>query len=151
MSSIADTAVVIQSSAQSVPSTPSWFGEVTLITHYLKRLGVLSALEERVRFARRRLGHYDLIDFVAVLLGYAISGEPTLKTFYERLLPFATPFMALFGRQRLLDRSTLSRFLKAIDQPTVEALRALFQKDLVSRPLIQQGEATGGLWDRRGE
>ncbi len=27
MSSIADTAVVIQSSAQSVPSTPSWFGE----------------------------------------------------------------------------------------------------------------------------
>ena len=75
MSSIADTAVVIQSSEQSVPSTPSWFGEGTLIAHYLKRLGVLSAIEERVRFARRRFGHYELIDFVAVLLAYAISGE----------------------------------------------------------------------------
>jgi len=58
---------------------------------------VLSALEERVRFARRRFGHYDLIDFVVVLLGYAISGERTLEVFYECLQPFAAPFMALFG------------------------------------------------------
>ena len=42
----------------------------------------------RVRFARRRFGHYDLIDFAVVLLGYAISGERTLETFYERLHPF---------------------------------------------------------------
>ena len=135
MSSIADTAVVIQSSEQSVPSTPCWFGEVSLIAHYLKRLGVLSAIEERVRFARRRFGHYELIDFVAVLLGYAISGEATLKTFYERLLPFATPFMAVFERERLPARSTLSRFLAALDQASVEALRALFLEDLLARPL----------------
>src|SRR2546426_1006563 len=149
MSSIADTAVVIQSSEQSVPSTPSWFGEGTLIAHYLKRLGVLSAIEERVRFARRRLGHYDLIDFVAVLLGYAISGEPTLKTFYERLLPFATPFMALFERDRLPARSTLSRFLAALDQASVEALRAVFLQDALARPGPVEG--VGGLWDRQGQ
>src|SRR2546428_522787 len=76
MSSIADTAVVIQSSEQSVPSTPSWLGEGTLIAHYLKRLGVLSAIEERVRFARRRFAHYDLIDFVAVFPGFC----PSLRT-----------------------------------------------------------------------
>src|SRR5437588_7154592 len=149
MSSIADTAVVIQSSEQSVPSTPSWFAEVTLIAHDLKRLDVLSAIEERVRFARRRFGHYDLIDFVAVLLGYAISGEPTLKTFYERLLPFATPFMALFERDRLPARSTLSRFLAALDQATVEALRILFLEDLLARPVLSE-EKPGGLWDREG-
>src|SRR6266568_7802896 len=149
MSSIADTAVVIQSSAQSVPSTPSWLGEATLIAHYLKRLGVLAAIAERVRFARRRVGHYDLIDFVAVLLGYAISGEPTLATFYECMQPFAGPFMALFGRERLPHRSTLSRFLAALDQTTVEALRALFLKDLVARPL-ESAEKPGGLWDREG-
>jgi len=67
---------------------------------------VLATIKERVRFARRRFGRYDVIDFVAVLLGYAISGEPTLETFYERLLPFATPFMALFARERLPHRST---------------------------------------------
>ena len=111
------------------------FEEVSLIAHYLKRLGVLSAIEERVRFARRRFGHYELIDFVAVLLGYAISGEATLKTFYERLLPFATPFMAVFERERLPARSTLSRFLAALDQASVEALRALFLEDLLARPL----------------
>jgi hypothetical protein len=98
---------------------------------------------------RRRFGHYDLIDFVAVLLGYAISGEATLATFYERVQPFASTFMALFGRQRLPHRSTLSRFLAALDQTTVEALRTLFLKDLVARPL-ESSEKPGGLWDREG-
>jgi hypothetical protein len=87
---------------------------VTLISHVLKRQSVLSSIEERVRFARRRFGQYEVIDFVAVLVGYAISGERTLETFYERLQPFANAFMALFGRDRLPARSTLSRFLAAL-------------------------------------
>jgi hypothetical protein len=33
MSSIAALAVNIQTSSQSIPSTPSWFGEVALIAH----------------------------------------------------------------------------------------------------------------------
>ena len=45
---------------------------------------------------RRRFGRYEVIDFLAVLFGYAISGERTLEAFYERLQPFAGPFMALF-------------------------------------------------------
>ncbi len=44
------------------------------------------AYEEQVRFARRRFGRYEVIDFVAVLFGYAISGERTLEGFYERVL-----------------------------------------------------------------
>src|SRR5260370_17482557 len=134
MSSIADSSVIIQTSAQSVPSTPSWLGEVTLIAHFLRCQGVLSSIEEQVRFARRRFGHYEVIDFVAVLIGYAISSEHTLEAFYERGLPFATAFMALFGRNHLPVRSTLSRFLAALDQAPVEALRELFLKDLLARP-----------------
>jgi hypothetical protein len=121
------------------------------VAHYLTRLGLLEKIASRVRFARARFGTYDVIDFVVVLVGYALSGEPTIQAFYERLLPFATPFMALFGRDQLPDRSTLSRLLKAIDQPTVEALRALFQEDLVSRPLTEVGEQKAGLRDRWGE
>src|SRR6266487_1540544 len=75
MTSIAYSPVSIQTSAQSVPSTPDWFGEVTLISRYLHRQGVLTAIEEQVRFARRRFGRYEVIDFVAVLFGYAVSGE----------------------------------------------------------------------------
>jgi hypothetical protein len=146
---IAPSPVIIQTSSEVAPSTPPWFGEMTVIAQYLRHLGVLSAIEERVRFARRRFGHYDLIDFAVVLLGYAISGECTLETFYERLQPFAHAFMALFGRERLPHRSTLSRFLAVLDQGPVEALRTLFLEDLIARPLEKEAKA-GGLWDRQG-
>jgi hypothetical protein len=39
-------------------------------------------------------GETSVIDFLAVLFGYAISGERTLEVFYQRLQPFAVPFMA---------------------------------------------------------
>jgi hypothetical protein len=79
------------------------------------------------------MAQYDLIDFAVVLIGYILSGEPTLLAFYERLAPWASSFMALFGRNRLPHRSTLSRFLAALDQASVEALRTLFQKDWLAR------------------
>jgi hypothetical protein len=118
-----------------VPSTPSWLGEVAVVAHYLSSLGLLEKVIQEVRFSRKRLGTYDTIDFICVLIGYTLSGEATLKDFYERLTPFAVPFMTLFGRSELPSRAALSRFLKALDQSAVEALRTLFQKDLVARPL----------------
>jgi hypothetical protein len=126
---------------------PTFLGEVAAFAQILTHEGILSAIIEKVRFARARFGRYDVIDFVAVLIGYAVSGEPTLLAFYERLAPWAEPFMALFGRHRLPHRSTLSRFLAALDQPTVEALRALFQKDLLARKSFP---SPGGLFDRTG-
>jgi hypothetical protein len=115
--------------------------------HSLRKQNVLSAITERVRFARRRFGHYEVVDFVAVLFGYAISGERTLEAFYEHLSPFAPAFMALFGRDRLPARSTLSRFLAALPEEPVEALRALFLSDLLARPLVPESESAG-RWDR---
>ena len=69
MNSIADGSVIIQTSSKSVLSTPSWFGEATLIVEHLRKQGVLSAIRERVRFTRRRFGRYEVIDFFAVLAG----------------------------------------------------------------------------------
>jgi hypothetical protein len=149
MTTIAYSPVNIQTSAQFVPSTPAWFGEITLMAHHLQRQGVLAAIEEHIHFARRRFGRYEVIDFVAVLFGYAVSGERTLEAFYERLQPWADAFMALFGRDHLPARSTLSRFLASLDQATVESLRTLFLKDLLARPLNKE-EQPGGLWDRQG-
>ena len=92
------SAVSIQISPESIPSMPSWFGEVVAFAHVLTHTEMLKTIQEQVRFARARFGTYDLIDFAAVLIGYAVSGEPTLLAFYERLAPWASPFMALFGR-----------------------------------------------------
>src|SRR5260370_40168631 len=149
MTTIAYSTVNIQTSVQSVPSLPDWFGEITLMAHHLHQQGVLVAIEEQVHFARRRFGRYEVIDFVALLFGYAISGERTLETFYECLQPWAGPFMALFGRDRLPARATLSRFLAALDQTAVESLRTLFLKDLLARPLGKEGPPAGSL-DRQG-
>jgi hypothetical protein len=123
-------------------------GEVAAFAQVLTHTGIRSAIQEQVRFARARMGTYELIDFVVVLIGYALSGEPTLKTFYERLAPFAEPFMALFGRNQLPHRSTLSRFLAVLDQSTVEALRACFQEDVLARKPFA---SLGGLFDRKGK
>src|SRR5260370_21279166 len=137
--------VTIQVAPQSVPAAPPWLAEVAAFAQVLASTGILSSIQQGVRFARARFGQYDTIDFVIVLIGYALSGEPTLKAFYERLLPFADTLMALFGRHCLPSRSALSRFLAALDPVTVEALRTLFQKDLVARKPFA---SPGGLWDR---
>jgi hypothetical protein len=149
MTSIVDSSVQIQTSAELAPCPPPWFGEVVLIVTHLKKQGMLTKLCEQVRFARKRFGRYEVIDFLAVLFGYTISGERTLEEFYERLRPFAIPFMALFGRDRLPARSTLSRFLAALTEEPLEALRTLFLDDLLARPLTHDKQ-TGGLVDRAG-
>jgi hypothetical protein len=149
MNSITDATVNIQTSSESVLATPPWLGEVALLAHHLRKQGIFNAISQQVRFARRRFGRYEVIDFVAVLFGYAMSGERTLETFYERLLPWAAVFMALFGREQLPARSTISRFLAALCPEPVEALRTLFLSDGLSRPLEDE-EHVAGLWDRQG-
>lgn len=90
--------VTIQITPDSKPAMPSWMGEVAAFAHVFTHTGMLKTIQEQVRFARARFGQYDLIDFVAVLIGYILLGETTLLAFYERLAPFASVFMALFGR-----------------------------------------------------
>ena len=120
-----------------------------LIVEYLRKHGIFAKVSEGVRFARRRFGHYEVIDFLAVLFGYARSFERTLESFYERLRHFAVPFMALFGRDQLPARSTFSRFLAALTEAPIEAMRTLFLDDLLSR-LNTSEKQTGGLVDREG-
>jgi hypothetical protein len=102
------SSVKVQIAPSSVPTTPSWLGEVAVVAHVLTQFGILDAIQQRVQFARVRFGQYDTIDFLVILIGYAVSGELTLKAFYERLWPFAPTFMALFGRSVLPCHSTLS-------------------------------------------
>ncbi len=59
MTSIVDSSVSIQASAESTPCPPPWFGEIVMLTAYLKKQEVLAKLCERVQLARRRFGRYD--------------------------------------------------------------------------------------------
>ena len=59
MTSIAASSIQIQTSSESAPCAPSWFGEVVLMASHLKKQGVLTKLCEQVRFARKRFGRYE--------------------------------------------------------------------------------------------
>ena len=148
MATVPAPLVEIHTNPDDVPSIPPWFAELILLARHFTQRGMLVALAEHVRLPRGRAGHYDVIDFVAVLLGYALSGEPTLEAFFDRLAPFAQPFMALFGRDQLPHRSTLSRFLADVDPACLEALRQQFTHDLGQHRVT--GELLGGLVDHQG-
>jgi hypothetical protein len=124
MTSLTDGSVHIQTTSESNPSPPSWSGDVILLATSLRTQGLLITISEGVRVARRRFGHCEIIDVLAVLVGSAICGERTLEDFSKRLPPFAHPFMALCERDRFPSRSTLSRFLAALTRDPAEALRA---------------------------
>jgi hypothetical protein len=147
--SLTDSLVIIQTSSASVPSMPCWFGDVALIVEHLRTQGVLSAICERVRVARRRFAHSEVLDVLAVLFGYAISGERTREAFSERLAPWAETFLALVNREPLPSRSALRRFRASFPPTARDALRELFLEDVLARPLTKEGHR-GELLDRAG-
>lgn len=148
MTSITAPTIAIQTCSADVPTLPPWFAEVVVLAGHFIQQGYLAAISEQVRLARGRAGTFEVLDFVAILLSYAVSGERTLEDFFARLSPFALPFMALFGRHRLPVPSTLSRFLAAVDRPCLEALRQLFLHDRLQHGFT--GEQLGGFFDAQG-
>ena len=80
MTSIADGSVNIQTTSESRPSLPSWFGEVVLLIGYLRKHALLSKTSEQVRFARRRFGRYEVVDFLGVF-----SATPSVESAPWRL------------------------------------------------------------------
>ena len=80
-------AVTIQIAREPSPLTPAWMGEVAAFAQVLTHTGMLHTIQEKVRFARAHFGHYELIDFVAVLIGYMLSyewkGNPGAKVKYR--------------------------------------------------------------------
>src|SRR5437660_2662554 len=93
VSMIPNPCIEVHTSPVDRPSVPAWFAEVVIIAHHLAANGLLDAFAHRVRLVRGRFGSYEPIDFLALLIGYAISGERTLADFFERLEPFEAAFM----------------------------------------------------------
>src|SRR5262249_16815354 len=110
MDALTPPPIEVRTCPDDVPSVPPWFAEGVGLARHSARRGSRATITQPRRPARGRAGPFEVLVFVAILLGYAVSGEP----FFDRLVPFAQPFMALFGRNRLPHRSTLSRFLAAI-------------------------------------
>jgi hypothetical protein len=140
--------IEVQTSPVDRLSVPAWFAEVVIVSRHLTTKGLLEAFAHQIQLVRGRFGSYEPIDFLALLFGYAMSGERTLSAFFERVTPFGPAFMALFGRADLPHRATLSRFLSSVDCPCLEAFRKLFEQH--SEASGWTSETIGGIWDRQG-
>jgi hypothetical protein len=140
--------IEVQTSAVHRPSVPAWFAEVVILSQHLTAKGLLEAFAQQVRLVRGRFGSYEPLDFLVLLIGYAVSRERTLADFFERLTPFDAAFMALFGRAELPHRSSFSRFLASVDRPCLEAFRTLFEQSSFAEGWTN--DSIGGIWDRQG-
>jgi len=77
----ASTSLAVEAGTESCQRIPTWFGEAVLFGKYWLDSGLVGYLEEEVRVVRGRMGQYEVMDFVLLLLSYAISGERTLAAF----------------------------------------------------------------------
>ena len=127
-------------------ATPSWFGELTLLSHLWVQSGLISELNKRVKVARGRMGVYEVVDFVLLLLAYCVSQENTLKLFFRITRPFKSALAALWNRDRSPSASALSRFLDDVTFQSVSELRKLLFADLLHNGI--KLEYIGGLYDR---
>jgi hypothetical protein len=69
-----------------------------ILSQHLSTKGLLENFSHQVQLVRGRFGSYEPIDFLVLLLGYAISRERTLSAFFDRVAPFGLAFMALGWR-----------------------------------------------------
>jgi hypothetical protein len=140
--------VIIETIPDDIPSVPDWFAEVTVVLQILQHRRVLQTISDQVRLPRGKAGTFTVLDYVLVLVAYALSGEPTIAAFYARLNPFQDVFAALLNREKVPHASSLSRFLADVTPACVASMRQVMEHDLFTAGL--RGEAIGGLWDHQG-
>jgi hypothetical protein len=151
MTSIADSSVTIQTTPEPNFSTPSWFGEVVVISSYLRKHGVLSKINEQVRFTRKRFGRYDVIDFLAVLFGCAISGERTdggsSTRGFSPLPSLSWPCLSVIDC--LLVQPSRAFWQRSPRLQSKRCARSFLM--ICSRVPLRETAQTGGLVDRKGD
>ncbi|MBP6833093.1 MAG: hypothetical protein KA978_20055, partial [Deltaproteobacteria bacterium] len=92
---------------------------------------------------------YVALDYLLVLLTFAVSDAPHLKALFAQLPPIASALAAVWDRATLPSRAALSRFLEAARPHHVRAFGAMLLDDLIDAGIPT--EQAGGLFDRDGQ
>jgi len=137
----------IVASAAPQPNPPPWVGlAVLFLEWFATRHG--GAFRSKLLVPRGRAGLYISMDYLLVLIAYAVSGEATLLAFYTAVAPWASTLAGVWKRTRRPSRSAFSRFLSALPFGAVVYLRSLFFQDVLDFGL--KGAMLGGCLDRLG-
>src|SRR5260370_16337036 len=90
---ISNLGIEVQTTSEKRFSVPAWFAEVVIIAGYLEQKGILEAFAHQVCLVRGRFGTYEPIDFLALLIDYAISEQRTLSDFFHLFSPLQQAFI----------------------------------------------------------
>jgi hypothetical protein len=142
--------VTIQITSESKLSTPSWMGEVAAFAQILEHTGTLKVVQNQVRFARARARSLRSHRFCrgAHRLHPCLPNRPCWL-FTNGSLHLPSHLWPCLGAHRLPHRSTLSRFLAALDPASVEGLRSLCAKGLACAEavsLLKPRRVSAVLW-----
>jgi hypothetical protein len=121
--------VTLEASTRRDRLPPPWFAEALVLLRHLGQQGFWKKVET-VR-VRRQCKHFEVCDFVIVLVAYAVSNLKGLRSFYDAVAPVAGVLMAVCGRHRMPSPSALSNFLAAVEHEAIESLRTLFYRNVV--------------------
>lgn len=142
-----DLGLDLRASSAPRPAAPPWLTEAVLVLRVWWTRWLLLPLVTTVRVERGRAGTFEVIDFVLVLLAYAVSGAPTLRAFYAQARPAARALMGSWQRHAQPSRSALSRFLGDVSWTAVESLRTLFL--MISFATVPTPTTWAGSWTER--
>lgn len=141
--------VVFETSDETREVTPEWLPEALEFARVWREEGWHKQIEPHVRVPQARAGVYAGPDFILLLLVYAASGLRTLKLLFEHLTPtFRALLTRLWRRDKSPSRSQLSRWLKIVNAPVLEAVRRFLFSLLLTQGF--RGKHQGGLHDRCG-
>lgn len=123
----------LRATSSPKPTAPPWLTEAVLVLRAWWTRWLPLPLVTSVRVVRGRAGRFEVLDFVLVLLAYAVSGTATLRVFHDQARTVSEALMGSWQRHALPSRSALSRFLRDVSWASVESLRTLFLRISCSR------------------
>jgi len=145
---ISNPCVEVYTSSVDRPSVPPWLAEGVIVVQHLATRSLLDAFAHQVRFVRGRFGTYEPIDFLALPIGYAISGERTLADFFERVEHARDCIHGLVWTP--MSPSSCQRSVASSPMwivPARDPFRTLFEQQRFAQGWTS--ETIGGIFDRQ--
>src|SRR4051812_33530230 len=90
----------IETTSEAAPTPPPWFAVALVVLRTVRASALWPALCEQMRVARGRAGPYIAVDFLLLLLTFAVSDAPHVKALFALLPPIAAVLPAVWDRIR---------------------------------------------------
>jgi hypothetical protein len=84
--SLTGTKLEVTLNEQANLALPTWLPEAILVGQYWQSRGLLARLQQQVQVSRGRMGHYEVCDFVLLLLAVRRQLKSPLDDNYPDLL-----------------------------------------------------------------